>query len=109
MLKEEARELWAQALESGRYEQGFRILNRNNRQCPLGVACILYQEEVGGLAVRDDGDGYAVLYDELGASPPLRVLEWLGLSDQDVVRFMHLNDEELKSFPEIALAIRQIT
>ena len=36
---EEHRLIWADALESGKYQQGTGVLHRGNQFCVMGVAC----------------------------------------------------------------------
>ena len=44
---EARRDRWADALESGEYEQGTEYLCRDGRYCCLGVACEVFEEEAG--------------------------------------------------------------
>lgn len=47
MNPKEARQLWIDALRSGEYHQEQHVLSYNGAFCCLGVACELYQKEVG--------------------------------------------------------------
>lgn len=78
---------WVEALESGRFKQAARTLTKlanyleeNDRHCCLGVACVIYQEEVGDLVIeRTNGN---IRYDGSTAILPPKVQIWLGLSDE---------------------------
>jgi len=79
MTPKEARELWAQALESGEYERGvgqLAVVNEDNTRsfCCLGVACELAIKH-GIIEGYDDDDETLDHY--------LTVVEWLGLSDSE--------------------------
>jgi len=106
-LKNGNMEMWAAALESGKYLQGFGNLRYRNSYCPLGVACDLYQETFGGLVEQLWINGLSS-YNGHYAFPPRAVTWWLGLSDHDLGHIIYLNDDEGKSFPQIAAAIRQM-
>ena len=60
---------WVEALESGQYKQTKGYLSKgNNRFCCLGVACDLYQEEIGDLQVNSYYD--MIFYDNEGKHLP---------------------------------------
>lgn len=75
-------ELWVEALRSGEFKQCAGALSRQeNGFCCLGVACEVYQQNVGGLRVEpaelcDDENKY----DGEASVLPERVRDWLGLS-----------------------------
>jgi hypothetical protein len=80
---------WVAALRSGEYAQTRGFLHDSNGYCCLGVACDLYQKEVGGLLVRVEsvavGHGdklvgeHATYYDGQHGVLPVAVRDWLGL------------------------------
>ncbi len=85
----EARSLVADALESGKYEQGKGWLERDGKLCCLGVACRIFQEKEGGLLIQPDGgwvdpdhDGAtrhgAVAFNGQSSHLPYEVRDWLG-------------------------------
>ena len=92
LTPKEARQLWVEALVSGKYLQGQGWLcvvkgsSRNRKYCCLGVACELYQEYVGGLVVtqvpnnRENNTDTVYLYDYYAAILPDVVQDWLGLA-----------------------------
>jgi hypothetical protein len=101
MTPKEARELWAQALESGQYKQGYgRLAPDDQRHCCLGVACELaVQAKV--IPDYDPWDG------DLAAYEPVR--EWLGLAtDEGAYEGGNLvkDNDTARTFTEIAATIR---
>lgn len=83
---------WIEALRSGLYPQTTNYLHTDDGYCCLGVACELYEKEVGGLnphPVSED-DAFdqeldfhfrydAIVYDGQTIVLPDKVVEWLGL------------------------------
>lgn len=109
-------QMWVDALRSGKYKQGTRILkDAYGNYCCLGVAC-----EISGLGRWETGLGYVVPYglgeDYSMSFMPKPVGEWYGLGTRDV--FLHigggeceyvtvLNDVDRFTFEEIAYAIER--
>ena len=83
MDKQQVRELWVNALESGEYEQCNMFLhkkfNSSEQFCCLGVLCDLYMKHVGGLEVEYYGQEHNVYYDGHISELPEKVREWVGL------------------------------
>lgn len=119
----EIRNQWADALESGEYQQGKNMLTRvdgygNEKNCCLGVLCDLAVK--AGVIHRTKVDGGTVYYgvnsDEEAASyPPQSVIEWAGLPacnpafvvDGEPNDAGNLNDRSNNfTFPEIAHLVR---
>jgi len=105
----DAQESWIQALESGKYNQGNSVLNRDNNFCCLGVACDLHKEN---LTVTQPSEAKAVWYDGDNCYAPEYIVGKLGLidnvgesNDVDLKSLTVLNDEG-KSFAEIAEILR---
>jgi hypothetical protein len=75
---------WVAALRSGKYQQTTKVLKRKNKfgesYCCLGVACELYQEEVGDLYIEASYESEIVKFDEVYQKLPCKVKEWLGLT-----------------------------
>lgn len=68
---------WVAALRSGEYEQGKDALQSTAGYCCLGVACAVYEKEVGPVQKGWDGRFRGkTLY------PHKNVLDWLGLRDE---------------------------
>lgn len=99
--------LWLEALRSGNYQQGYFTLAGGGKFCCLGVACDLYQKNVGDLKINIKfGDGLdedEVFYDESSTFLPDKVSQWLGGIPQKIQGLLtYENDIENKSFIEIA-------
>lgn len=125
-MRSEVRELWATALESGRFRQGTGRLTTlfrktdgalTARHCCLGVLCELAIEAGVELTVTDvdlDADGARRAYDHAVNFPPQAVLAWADLDEQNpLVRHRDrpvslgiVNDELSATFAEIAKLIR---
>jgi hypothetical protein len=98
---------WIAALRSGKYKQGSCALrSADDEYCCLGVACDVYQQEVGGLDVALNGTTYS--YNNMSGYLPQAVQDWLGLLRYDGLplgdydSLSTLNDVEELSFSEIA-------
>jgi hypothetical protein len=89
------KQLWLDALESGKYKHGINALHwSNDTYCCLGVLCDLYQQETGNLRwERMYSDDYGVeIYafgvdiddDPEGSVLPLPVAEWAELSSSPI-------------------------
>jgi hypothetical protein len=91
---------WIKALRSGEYKQISGKLGDNNGYCCLGVACEVYRKQFPlELVVRGYGDRvYDGFYGEL---PPV-VREAFGLDNEQMGLCMEMNDNQGKTFSEIA-------
>jgi hypothetical protein len=112
---------WAEALESGEYEQGrYRLASRDEESgiisyCCLGVACDVAMKNGVQMEVTETQvEGQIVLnYDGRRDSLPPAVRNWLGISDRDPAigpageRAAILNDKWQHGFPSIAHRIRE--
>lgn len=106
-------EKWVDALNSGDWAQAsmrlhWRVIEGiiEDRFCCLGVACKLYQDEVGDLQTRQNGS--EIKYDGMSGALPAKVREWLGLRTptgiipgDDPTSLTGYNDSGM-SFKEIA-------
>lgn len=123
--------MWAEALESGEYEQGRGLLTERlpdgvERDCCLGVLCKLaikagvkVEVEVRPTSDDDDaGEGSSRLgYDLNFGVPPESVSRWAGLrpgqdptivvSWRNLTTCTELNDNREWTFTQIAAAIRE--
>jgi hypothetical protein len=72
-------DLWVEALESDEFQQTTGVLTNKDKDCCLGVACKVYQREVGGLTLSSDDCG-SVLYDGHIGTVPEAIRDWLGLT-----------------------------
>lgn len=118
-MKPEIVELWAQALESGEYDQGRGQLviidesGQPSRYCCLGVLCDL-ANKAGVESGPDDNKEYGWNFGANGATLPEVVIRWAGMNStggEYGVRPSHgllLNDNDSgRPFTEIAAIIRE--
>lgn len=111
--KEEAQELWFQALESGEYKQGRNVLQNFGRYCCLGVACRVYEKYV----LKPKGESLKIPNYRADLRSPFDVVrDWLGLYDwfgaprnytNNLNSCVVMNDDKKLSFPEIAKILRE--
>jgi hypothetical protein len=95
----EHRRQWAEALRSGKYQQGIGRLRRDDDCfCPLGVACDLYDPQAWCL--RPNNRDFT--WRDRVQFPPPEISEWIGSDFELERRIFTANDVELRSFPEIA-------
>ena len=98
---------WVRALRSGKYKQGRECLCVDGKFCCLGVVCEL-AIKAGVRVKKSETQEDGVRYDEQACVLPTKVMEWVGLKD-DEGRFgdgmlTSLNDSG-KSFKQIARII----
>lgn len=119
------RDLWYQALRSGKFARGEGYLCNITQEglaqfCCLGVACEVYSDHSGSPLERDDVNefGFGVqgykTKRELYYTQylPDDVIEWFGFNAEDPgfmlsIGLVELNDENHKSFVEIADIVSQ--
>ncbi len=73
--------LWVEALRSGEFKQTKKVLSKEGEHCCLGVACVLYQDEVGDLDVEEKE--FFTTYDACATTLPDKVQTWLGLANNE--------------------------
>lgn len=101
-MKKELRDAWVAALRSGEYEQTTETLESDGAYCCLGVLCVVAKIDIppdaNDLDYNDEGDEQGI-YD-------LRALRddcGLGTGhDSPQIKLITMNDEDGKTFPEIA-------
>lgn len=79
-MNPEVKDLWTGALRSGEFEQGEGLLDKDGKQCCLGVLCILAVRAGVEVDVFTGEDG-TVYYDSEGEFLPHSVMEWAGLGN----------------------------
>lgn len=107
-------EAWLDELRSANWTQTIGCLERIGvGYCPLGVACALYQREVGSLnIVPSKVDSRIRSFEGSIFILPYKVADWLGctmvgqLNDNRTIA--QLNDHERLSFKEIADVIETV-
>ena len=92
-MKQEIAERWVQALRSGKYKQGRRVLKQGENFCCLGVLC-----EVTGTPYRPGS--------VCSAMPSRAARQRLGLDDELADNLASLNDQGT-SFKQLANIIEQ--
>ncbi len=103
---------WVEALRSGEYEQGNGVLRSvNDKFCCLGVLFDVMVKEGRGKWV-DGPDASTRMYAEMGGCTHSAMLpeaaEREGIMDRlTMYDFVHMNDEALLSFTQIANAIEK--
>lgn len=94
------KEEWIPALRSGKYAQGTgKLRDTENLYCCLGVACDLLTKP---LNIEVGKTTYSYHYNEMYEYLPTCIKDYLGLDSAVEEKLVILNDEENKSFSEIA-------
>ncbi|MEK6860402.1 MAG: hypothetical protein AABY07_00385 [Nanoarchaeota archaeon] len=77
-MKQEIAEKWADALESGKYQQGKGGLHKDNQFCCLGVLCDIFSRENNKRWISDDISPFNSI---LGKDDilPSKVKRWAGM------------------------------
>ncbi|MEU9871081.1 hypothetical protein AB0C87_24840 [Actinomadura sp. NPDC048021] len=117
----EKKELWATALESGRFKQGKGKLEAGGEHCCLGVLCRVAIEN--GLDIRVEPYEHSIetgekptAFDDATNYPPESVEKWAGFDTDNpmveveelgAVSLVSLNDTYGYTFEEIAKLIRE--
>lgn len=121
MMKANVKELWVQALRSGKYEQGRAWLHNadTDEYCCLGVLCEVAKENGVEMSVRNETRSFdtVTLYDMDSQFLPPSVASWAGLNvdesptvhtqnpytgEENQYSLVDLNDEFQWSFNKIA-------
>ena len=94
-----------EALESGKYEQGFGALKGYTCFCVLGVACDIYNSD------NWDSVGYSHYFKSLTGRrhldcPPDEVINYFGMKNGLPAKLVELNDSQCYNFREIAKYLR---
>lgn len=117
-MKEKVKDLWVEALRSGKYKQGKHSLkNNNDKYCCLGVLCDVYaktqkkkgffKNEFGNFVFPNAKDDYVI------GVLPTKVIKWAELNNDNPrvkvngTSLVQLNDSENRTFIEIADVIEQ--
>lgn len=108
-MNEEIKKQWADALRSGKYQQGRGWLRVKDSFCCLGVLCDLHAKATNG-AWTVLGQSYVATYKEAATSLPGTVVQWVGWDagmpnveyQTEMRSLISLNDALGLSFTEIA-------
>jgi len=105
-MNQDIKREWVAKLRSGKYEQGRgRLRSKDDQYCCLGVLCEIGVE--GGMIEPPILVGLDYLYNRNSAFLPNALVEEYGLSTQETITLMGMNDEQNKSFGQIAQYIEQ--
>jgi hypothetical protein len=103
-MKKELMVKWVEALRSGKYKQGQRYLNRDNKFCCLGVLCEVLKIAPTDGTVKGTSKRYAGCVSTL----PIEAMKASGLNSalgvynsRECLSLIHENDSG-KTFTEIA-------
>jgi len=106
-MNKRVKKLWVEALKSGEYRQGLETLKAGNFFCCLGVLCDLHAKETGNNWSSERRSRY--FRESVGL--PHEVIVWAEISHCDPIiggySATSLNDEEKKSFVQIANLIQR--
>lgn len=118
-MKPDVARIWADALDSGEYNQGYGVLCRLDDEtggrayCCLGVLCMAAIEagvEVSTYLTDPEFGKRQVYFNGKGGYLPLAVQEWAGLDNMCPLiagrPATYWNDSGRKSFSDIAAKIR---
>lgn len=107
-MKQEIKQMWTDALRSGRYKQAKgRLRSRHTgAYCCLGVLTNLYLREHGVRPKEDAALQKAIenfgRKNDKNSYPGSVVLKWAGLHHSTCRTLANMNDEGKKKFPDIA-------
>jgi hypothetical protein len=111
-MNPKVKQLWIDALRSGKYKKGRKRLESNGKFCCLGVLCFLASER-GVIKRRELKDG-SIQYGKNRDYLPSRVMRWAGLTDFDpgidhdrVFTIAQLNDKTSYRLRDIAKVIEE--
>lgn len=109
-MNKEAVKAWVADLKSGEFTQGTNHLkNTANTYCCLGVLVRTF-EKVHKLKFDTEISSTGkIAFADMTYTPPQMVLDWVGISNDDVDLLMHLNDTHNCSFEGIARVIERIS
>lgn len=102
-MNQEVAKKWVDALRSGKYQQARTMLRGGDRFCCLGVLCDVSGKGKWhfGSYITDDGrKASSYLLSE-------EMLEALGITDSEQMKYAAMNDDALASFADIASQIEK--
>ncbi len=92
---------WLTELRSGKFSQGFGLLNCNERYCCLGVLCEVLIDHGHFISKEVEKDN-RVRYSQNVGEAPTAAREMAGLTYAGSIKLIKLNDGLKLSFDEIA-------
>jgi hypothetical protein len=83
-MDQRIKQLWIEALRSGKYEQSTRVLRQGDYFCCLGVLCDLHAKETNSAGWElDHFPANSRAYLDVRCTLPYTVQEWAGLTSED--------------------------
>lgn len=109
-MNKEAVKAWVADLKSGEFTQGKgHLKHTDNTYCCLGVLVRTF-ERVHKLRFNTETSPTGkIVFSDMTYCPPKIVLDWVGISDNDVNLLMNLNDTHHCNFEGIARVIERIS
>ena len=105
--KQERREMWARALESGEYAQTRGVLRTDAGYCALGIGCdVFVRENPGGIGWRHSVYGDSWNIDGMMTLMPDAIARWYGMSLSLQRDISSANDRGKLPLAEIAKLVR---
>lgn len=104
-MNKEAKQLWIDALRSGKYKQGKGcLMDTNNAYCCLGVLVRVFEEYYGLKFDQKSTSCNTVGFGSLCslAAPPEIVIDWIEINQSQQYLLMNLNDKYGCNFAGIA-------
>ena len=113
-MKQDVKDLWVKALESGEFEQGRYVLNRQDTKfCCLGVLTVLAERAGMHLSKREDerAGNYGIFRYGLAGQTgflPGEVLAWANLLSEDPAVMYKGTNESLTTLNDRGVQFRTI-
>lgn len=104
-MNAEVKEVWVDALRSGKYQQGRGRLKYEKSYCCLGVLCDLYLKQTGNIGWTK-AESHVYSFGGARTYPPEIVSDWAQVAEQHTTLLATKNDNG-HSFEEIAEYIEE--
>jgi hypothetical protein len=102
-MKKRLKKKWIEALRSDTYKQGKGFLKTiDNKYCCTGVLLELFDPIIFINRTTDTGQCYAVNHYHNISTIPMKIQKDMQIENKDMDILIKMNDEENKSFREIA-------
>jgi hypothetical protein len=101
-MRQALQKRWLEALRSGEYKQGRRVLRKLDTYCCLGVLCNLYDPSNWHQTDYEESAAPIYKYYDRDSYPPPNVLLAVGLEKQEAKKLAMYNDRFRMPFEQIA-------
>ena len=88
-MNQQIKQQWVEALRSGTYRQCQDHMHKRDTFCVLGVLCDIYMQ---ARSQHWEQNHELYSYGGLYGTPPLRVQQWAGIHNRDMVAVQSRND-----------------